>query len=85
LRDFFRVRRASLLEEARDQARYWQVLPELMLYDCAATAAKKLELQVPDWYEGPAASQDGRLDPAQFSDHLERMGRELHLLAIVRR
>ncbi len=85
LRDFFKSRRETLAEEARDQARYWQVLPELMLYGCAAAAAKKLELQAPDWYEGPAASQDGRLDPAQFSGHLELMGRELHLLAIVRR
>lgn len=85
LRDFFKTRRETICEEAREQTRFWQVLPELMLYGCVASPAKKLELKTPDWYDGPAGAQAGRLDPAQFSDNLERMSRELHMLAIVRR
>ncbi|GAB4283659.1 MAG: hypothetical protein Kow0029_29870 [Candidatus Rifleibacteriota bacterium] len=85
MRDFFRTRRETVLEEARNQERFLQLLPEMMLYGCAAVSAKRLELQTPDWYEGPAEIGDGKIDPVRFSDHLEHLGRELHLLAIVRR
>jgi hypothetical protein len=84
LRDFFKVRRQELIEEAKNEEKFWQYLPELMLYGCLDSVAKKLDLSVPGWYEGMAANQ-GKLDVPRFVYELERLSRELHLLAIVKR
>jgi hypothetical protein len=85
MRDLFIIRRQTLSQQTQNQQQFWQFLPEFMLYDSAASNAKKFELTPPEWYVGPATNQSGRLDPNLFLRDLEQLRRELHMLAIVKR
>ena len=84
LRDFFKVRKQTVCEASKEQSQFWLFLPELMIYGCVESAAKKLELTLPGWYEGPVVGQAGP-DSNQFVQNLDRLSRELRLLAIVKR
>lgn len=84
LRDFFKDRKRIICEASKEQSQFWRFLPELMLYGCVESTAKKLELTLPSWYEGLAAGQTV-FDSSQFISDLDRLGRELLLLALVRR